>query len=209
MILATGLRENLPQIDGLRSFYGMSVFSCVACDGWELRDRPLALIGETDDLYARALHLARWTDDLTVFTNGVADLNREDAARLDTRGIRVVRTPIAELDGHRGQISGVRLTDGTSVSVAGGFVRPTWDVPIDFLEDRPSIDSEGFLLTDAEGRTGIAGLYAAGDLVAPGPQQLIVAAGAGARTAAAVAVDLVSGWAGAESEQTGAMEVAG
>ncbi len=209
VILATGLRETLPQVEGLRSFYGMSVFSCVACDGWELRDRPLALIGETGDLGERALHLARWTDALTVFTNGVADLTREDAARLDARGIGVVRTPIAGLEGHRGQLSAVRLADGTSVLVDGGFVRPAWEAPIEFLEDRLSIDAEGFVLADAEGRTGIPGLYAAGDLAAPGPQQLIVAAGAGARTAAAVAADLVTGWAGARSEKVGSAEVAG
>ncbi len=196
VLLATGLRETLPDVSGLRSFYGMSVFSCVACDGWELRDRPLALIGETSDLFARAVHLSRWTAELTVFTNGVAELSRDQESELDGRGIRVVRTPIAGLDGHRGQVAAVRLVDGSSVSVDGGFVRPVWDAPLDFLaETRPAIDADGFVIADADGRTSIPGLYAAGDLVAPGPQQLIVAAGAGARTAAAVVADLVTGWA--------------
>ena len=208
VLLATGLRETLPEVDGLRSFYGMSVFSCVACDGWELRDRPLALIGETGDLYARALHLARWTSELTVFTNGVARLTHTEEARLDARGISVVRTPIAELVGHRGQLSAVRLADGTSVPVEGGFVRPVWDAPIDFLETPPSIGADGFVIADAEGRTDIPGLYAAGDLVAPGPQQLIIAAGAGARTAAAVVADLVAGWSGFDSEVAAAVGVA-
>jgi thioredoxin reductase len=197
LLLATGLRETLPDVDGLRSFYGMSVFSCVACDGWELRDRPLALIGETGDLGARAIHLSRWTDALTVFTNGVAEMTRDEEALLDARGIAVVRTPIAELEGHRGQLEAVRLVDGTSFAVDGGFVRPTWEVPIEFLgdaDDLPEFDADGFVLADAEGRTRIPGLYAAGDLVAPGPQQLIIAAGGGARTAAAVVADLVAGF---------------
>ncbi len=211
VLLATGLRETLPEVDGLRSFYGMSVFSCVACDGWELRDRPLALIGETDDLFARAVHLARWTAELTVFTNGIARLTPDEEARLDARGISVVRTPVAELVGHRGRVSAVRLADGTSVSVDGGFVRPIWDAPIDFVETPPSIGADGFLLADAEGRTDVPGLYAAGDLVAPGPQQLIIAAGAGARTAAAVVADLVAGWSGPDTEVARgvALEVAG
>lgn len=213
VILATGLRETLPPVEGLRSFYGMSVFSCVACDGWELRDRPLALIGETDDLCARALHLARWTDALTVFTNGVADLAAQDAAQLEARGIGVARTPVAELEGHRGQLTAVRLVDGTSVAVEGGFVRPTWEAPLEFLETPPALDAEGFVRADAEGRSDISGLYAAGDLVAPGPQQLIVAAGAGARSAAAVAADLIAhgtgAGAGAEPWPSGAAVVAG
>ncbi|HEY2557508.1 MAG TPA: NAD(P)/FAD-dependent oxidoreductase [Diaminobutyricibacter sp.] len=193
VLLATGLRETLPEIEGVRSFYGMSVFSCVACDGWELRDRPLALIGETADLGARALHLSRWTTELTVFTNGVGALAADDEAQLDARGIRVVRTPIAGLEGHRTQVAAVRLVDGTSVPVDGGFIRPVWDAPIAFLDDPPAIDADGFVVADVEGRTSIPGVYAAGDLVAPGPQQLIVAAGAGARTAAALVADLVAG----------------
>ncbi|NEN04570.1 NAD(P)/FAD-dependent oxidoreductase [Diaminobutyricibacter tongyongensis] len=209
VILATGLRETLPQVDGLRSFYGMSVFSCVACDGWELRDRPLALIGETDDLAARALHLSRWTAQLTVFTNGVAELARDEEAQLASQGIGVVRTPIAELTGHRGRLEAVSLADGTSVPVDGGFVRPLWESPIEFLDNRPPIDEEGFVIADAEGRTGIPGLYAAGDLVAPGPQQLIVAAGAGARTAAAVAADLIAGWAPVDSRPARLAELSG
>ena len=62
MLVATGLRETLPAIPSLRGFYGMSLFSCAACDAWELQDRPLALIGETADLPARARLIARWTD---------------------------------------------------------------------------------------------------------------------------------------------------
>ena len=193
VLLATGLRETLPEVEGLRSFYGMSVFSCVACDGWELRDRPLALIGETSDLCARALQLSRWTSELTVFTNGVGALTLEEEGQLDARGTRVVRTPIAGLDGHRGQIAAVRLADGTSVPVDGGFIRPVWDAPIDFLAESLPVSADGFVLADADGRTSIPGLYAAGDVVSPGPQQLIVAAGAGARTAAAVVGDFVAG----------------
>jgi thioredoxin reductase len=192
VLLATGLRETLPDVAGLRSFYGMTVFSCVACDGWDLRDRPLALIGETCDLAARALHLSRWSNELTVFTNGTAVLDADGETLLATRGIRVERSPIAELEGHRGQIAEVRLANGSSVAVEGGFVRPVWDAPLAFLEEAPTTDSDGFVVADAEGRTSIPGLYAAGDVAAPGPQQLIVAAGSGARTAAAIVADFVA-----------------
>ena len=61
VVIATGLRESLPPIPSLRAFYGMSIFSCAACDAWELQDKALALIGETPDLTARARLIARWT----------------------------------------------------------------------------------------------------------------------------------------------------
>ena len=192
VLIATGLRETLPAIPSLRGFYGMTLFSCAACDAWELQDRPLALIGETPDLPARARLIARWTDDLTVFTNGADVVDTVEEAELAASGIVVERRRIDDLEGDRGAVSAVRLADGSRMRIEGGFIRPRWDPALDFLDgvavDR---DSEGHLLVDRSGRTSIPGLYGAGDAAAPGPQQLIVAAGQGARAAAVLIHDLV------------------
>lgn len=191
-LIATGLSETLPAIPSLRAFYGMTLFSCAACDAWELQDRPLALIGETPDLPVRARLIARWTDDLTVFTNGAEVVDTVEEAELAASGIVVERRRIDDLEGDRGAVSAVRLQDGTRVPVAGGFVRPHWDPALDFLSglevDR---DPDGHLIVDRSGRTSVTGLYGAGDAAAPGPQQLIVAAGQGARAAAVLIHDLV------------------
>jgi len=191
-LIATGLRETLPAIPSLRAFYGMTLFSCAACDAWELQDRPLALIGETPDLPARARLIARWTDDLTVFTNGADVVDTVEEAELAASGIVVERRRIDDLEGDRGAVSAVRLQDGSRVAIAGGFVRPHWDPALEFIAglavDR---DRDGHLIVDRSGRTSIPGLYGAGDAAAPGPQQLIVAAGQGARAAAVLIHDLV------------------
>lgn len=190
VIVAAGLRETLPDVPNIRGFYGMSLFSCAACDGWELRDRPLALIGESSDLADRARLIARWTDALTVFTHGAQALGVDAEAELAASGIRVERSPIARLDGERGLLSGIVLEDGTRVEVAGGFVRPEWHAALDFLAPLgPDFDADGHLATDRSGRASIPGLYGAGDAAPPGAQQLIVAAGAGARVAAVVVHD--------------------
>ncbi|QIG39063.1 NAD(P)/FAD-dependent oxidoreductase [Microbacterium sp. 4R-513] len=192
VIVATGLRETLPDIPGLRAFYGMTLFSCAACDAWELQDRPLALIGETPDLASRARLIARWTDRLTVFTNAADVVDTVEEAELAASGIRVERRAIDDLEGYRGTVSAVRLVDGTTVPIEGGFVRPRWHPALDFLSSLDSErDEEGHLVVDGSGRTSVDGLYAAGDAAAPGPQQLIVAAGQGARAAAVLVHDLV------------------
>ena len=191
-LIATGLRETLPTIPSLRAFYGMTVFSCAACDAWELQDRPLALIGETPDLPARARLISRWTDDLTVFTNGADIVDTVEEAELAASGIVVERRRIDDLEGDRGAVSAVRLQDGTRLAIAGGFVRPHWDPALDFITDLDvDRDHDGHLIVDRSGRTSIPGLYGAGDAAAPGPQQLIVAAGQGARAAAVLIHDLV------------------
>lgn len=192
VLLATGLRETLPDVPNLRGFYGMSLFSCAACDAWELRDRRMALIGESADLADRARLIARWTKSLTVFTNGSDVVTTTEEAELAASGVAVVRHPIVELVGERGRLEAIRLADGGEVAVEGGFVRPEWEADLSFLDGiEPELDAVGHLVTDRSGRTRVPGLYAAGDVAAPGPQQLIVAAGAGARVAAVIVHDTI------------------
>lgn len=192
VLLATGLRETLPEVPNLRGFYGMSLFSCAACDAWELRGRRLGLIGESADLADRARLIGRWTESLTVFTNGADVVSTTEEAELAAIGVAVLRHPIVELVGDRGRLEAVRLADGSEVALEGGFVRPHWETELSFLEGiTPALDRVGNLLTDRSGRTDVAGLYAAGDAAAPGPQQLIVAAGAGARVAAVIVHDTI------------------
>ncbi|MFE6734704.1 NAD(P)/FAD-dependent oxidoreductase [Microbacterium sp. NPDC057650] len=192
VLLASGLRETLPDVPNLRGFYGVSLFSCVACDAWDLRDRRLALIGESADLAARARLISRWTDALTVFTHGSDAIRPDEEAELLAQGIAVERAPILELSGEKGWITGIRLEGGAEYAIDGGFVQPRWDAELGYLRGlAPDADDEGHLVVDRSGRTSRAGVYAAGDIASPGPQQLMVAAGAGARVAAVIVHDAV------------------
>lgn len=187
VILASGLAETLPALPSMRAYYGTSLHSCIECDCFEKSDGALALIGDTDDLAERALLVSQVTDDLIVFTNGSEAVTAEEEAALARRGIAVERRPIADVVGDRSGLTGVQLEDGTLVPRTGGFVRPHWSVPLDFAASLGlERDPDGHILVADRGATSVPGVYAIGDLTAPGPQQLIVAAGAGARTAAAV-----------------------
>jgi thioredoxin reductase len=192
VVIATGLRETLPPVPSIRAFYGISLFSCAACDAWELKDRALGLIGETADLADRARLIARWTDRLTVFTNAADVIATVEEAELAASGIIVERRSIADLEGDRGSVRAVRLEDGSRVAIEGGFVRPQWTPALEFLSGVDvDVDVDGHLTVDRSGRTSIRGLYGAGDAVSPGPQQLIVAAGQGARVAAVLVHDQI------------------
>jgi thioredoxin reductase len=94
-----------------------------------------------------------------------------------------------------GTVSAVRLIGGERVPITGGFIRPLWVSDLDFIrsDDRAilAFDHHDRLVVDRDGRTAVPGLYASGDIATPGPQQLIVAAGAGARTAAVIIHDLL------------------
>jgi thioredoxin reductase len=194
VLVTTGLTETLPDIAQLRAFYGTYVHSCIECDGYDKRDQPLALIGEHSDLVERALLLSQWTDDLIVFTHGSDVVTPKDEAALVARGITVDRRRVASIDGDREGMRGVVLEDGTIVPRAGGFVRPEWSAALDYVAGTGAdLDDDGLLVVDGHGRTSVPGLYAAGESTAPGPQQLIVAAGDGARVAAVINRDLIGG----------------
>ncbi|WEG08596.1 NAD(P)/FAD-dependent oxidoreductase [Microbacterium horticulturae] len=191
VLLATGLQETLPAVPDLISYYGMSLFSCAACDGWEQRGQRLGLFGAADDLADRARLISHWTDALTVFTHGAALIDAVAEAELVAAGVTVERTPVTALHGEKGHIERVELADGRSIPLDGGFIRPEWSVDLSFLDGIvPDRDENGHLVTDGSGRTSEFGLYAAGDIT-DGAQQLIVAAGAGARTAAVIVHDAV------------------
>jgi len=191
LVVATGLTETLPKITNMRAFYGTDLHSCVECDGFEKADQPLALIGESADLAEWALLVAQWSADLVVFTNGVGTVSEPEEEALLAAGIRVERRVIAELSGDRDGFTGVTLSDGETVARSAGFVRPAWSAPLSYLRGLgPDHDADGYLVVDAWGRTSVPGVYAAGDITPPGPQQLIVAAGNGARVARALNRDL-------------------
>jgi len=192
VVVAAGLSEKLPRLPSLRAYYGTAVHSCMECDGYEKAGEPLALIGETSDLAERAMLLSQWSTDLIVFTNGIGVVSDADESLLGSIGIRVERRPVADLAGERALMTGVLLEDGDVIPRTGAFVRPIWVPVLEYLDAAgPETDRDGFLRVDAGGRTSVPGLYAAGEVTAPGPQQLIVAAGSGAQVASAVNRDLV------------------
>lgn len=192
VLIATGLAETLPALPSIRAWYGTNLHSCIACDGYEEADRALALIGETDDLAEHALLISQWTDDLIVFTNNVGQITDADEAALAARGIRVDRRPLADVVGERGSMTGIELADGEFVPRAGGFVRPKYAAAATFVAAlTPAMDAYGLIVVDPQGRTSVPGLYAAGDTTPPGPEQLLVSAGEGARAAVAINRELL------------------
>jgi thioredoxin reductase len=191
VLIATGLREVLPKLPTLRAFYGTSIHSCMECDGYEYADRPIALIGHTDDLAERALLLSQWSRDLIVFTQGVGLVSEADEAMLAERGVRVDRREVADVAGDRDGLNGVVLADGVTIAREAAFVRPDYETALDYAAGlQLALDAEGLIVVDAAGRTSTAGAYAIGDATPPGPQQLIVAAGDGAEVAAVINRDL-------------------
>ena len=182
VLVTSGLTETLPDVTNMRAYYGTSIHSCLTCDGFEKSDEPLAVVGETDDLADIAWRTLQWTDDVVVFTNGSGVVSQAERAELGAAGVRVVDDAITSLDGDRSGLTGITL-------------RPRWEATLGYL-DTVTADLErdalGLVRTDEVGRTSIPGLYAAGDVTPPGPQQLVVAAGHAAAVAGGILTDVTA-----------------
>ncbi|WP_341357550.1 NAD(P)/FAD-dependent oxidoreductase [Rossellomorea sp. y25] len=187
VILATGLKETFPEINSLKQYYGTSVFSCPFCDGWELRDRPLAVIAEN----TRAFHMTKvvynWSSDLIVCTNGNKVLSINDKTILENKGISVYEQKISSLIGEDGYLKKISFEDGITVRREGGFVVPEMEQASTIGEELGcEFTDQGAIITDATGHTNVEGLFACGDTSIIAPSQLIIAAAAGSKTAIGV-----------------------
>ncbi|MFP7343428.1 NAD(P)/FAD-dependent oxidoreductase [Bacillus safensis] len=190
IILATGLQDILPEIEGIHDVYGKTLFSCPFCDGWELKDKALALIAENQ----RALHMAKllsnWTKDLIVFSNGHV-LAEEDKVLLTAHSIQVIDVPIVSIDHDNGQLRSLQLANGEIVKREGGFVASEFKQSAPFAEMLGcQMTKNAGIETDILGRTTVSGVFACGDSLG-GPAQLVLAAAAGSQAGMGVIHELV------------------
>ena len=188
IIVATGLKELFPPFPMLRAFYGTCIHSCVVCDAWNKQDARIAVFGVkgAKTLAYRAAQLVRIGSHVTLFASE-EQVPEDDAARLRELGVVVDRREIDDVVGERADLTGIRTVDGEVTPVEAAFVLPGFEAQLGFLDDdlQPDRDAEGLVVADNFGRTRVQGLYATGELTAPGPEVLIISAGKGARTAIA------------------------
>jgi thioredoxin reductase len=191
VLLATGLKEILPTIEGLYDYYGKSVFCCPYCDGWERRERPLVVISEGPHTFNLVKVVWNWSHDLLVCTNGHQLLTKEQQETLRQKGIQVVEDRITALVGKHGQLERIVFATQEERSREGGFVAPQLLQASPFGEELGcEMNVMGGIVTDPFGRTTVPGVYAAGDASVVVPAQLIIAAAEGSRAAAGVNTDL-------------------
>ncbi|RCW40063.1 thioredoxin reductase (NADPH) [Halopolyspora algeriensis] len=187
VLVATGLRDELPAIPGLRERWGTDVLHCPYCHGYEVRDAPIAVVGGDNRPFTlhQAQLVRQWSDDVVFFPNRI-DPTDEERERLAARGIGVVDGEVARLVTDEGRVSGVELADGRRVPRSAVFVGPRF-VPHDELLTGLGceVGENGWVTVDPSGRTSVPGVWAAGNVV-DNPAQLINAAAAGATAAVAL-----------------------
>jgi thioredoxin reductase len=190
VLVATGLRDELPAIPGVRERWGRDLLHCPYCHGYEVRDQPLGVLGGTAESVQHALLVRQWSSDLVYFphTFPVTEADREQLA---ARGISIIEGHVGRLVLKDDRLRGVELDDGFIVSRTAVFVRPRFVPHSDLLVALGcAVNGDGWVEADPTGHTSVAGVWVAGNAVNP-RAQVITAAGEGSATAIAINADLV------------------
>jgi thioredoxin reductase len=191
LLLATGVVDHLPKIDGFRELYGRSIFHCPYCDGWEVRDQPLAVYGKGDRGLGLSLELTCWSRDIVLCTDGNSEIDDAGRSRLTRNRIAVREERIARVEGREGVLTHIVFTDGQRLERRAIFFTTGQEQRSDLLLRLGcKFNDKGTVRTGKYETTHIPGLFVAGD-ASRAVQWVVVAAAEGAEAAFAINTDLL------------------
>jgi thioredoxin reductase len=181
LVLATGVRDELPQIAGFERHYGRDVFHCPACEGYDATGRAVAVIGWGAHIPPFAVQLLDTAARVRIVTDhDEPDITAAQRELLAEHGVEVTVGRAARLRSEEQRLEGIELHDGTVIPAALAFFSIEHHPVVDLARQLGCrLDADGHLEVDGQGLTSVAGVYAAGD-VTPGMQLVSVAAAQGA-----------------------------
>ncbi|GAB3267828.1 NAD(P)/FAD-dependent oxidoreductase [Kineosporia babensis] len=199
LLLATGLLDELPEIEGLAECWGNDVIHCPYCHGYEHRDQAIGVLVTTPMSVHQALMFRQLSDDVVVFAHTGPAISADDRAQLDALGVRVIEGEVSAVESHSGGLSGIRLASGEVVPRQVLVIGPKFEARLDGLKglglEVVPMAIGDFVLghsvkADANGKTDVPGVWAAGNVANP-MAQVVISAGQGLMAGAQINADLI------------------
>lgn len=189
ILLATGIKDILPDINGIKEFYGKSIFHCPYCDGYELRDKGIAVYGKGNKAIGLAKAMLTWSKDLVYCSDG-KKLKSTEEIKLKSAGIRINTKKIRKLEGKNGKLQRIVFSDGEILEREAMFFNNGSAQQSEIAKNlNCHFTKKGVVLMDKMQHTNIKGVYVAGDC-SRDMQLVIVAAAEGAKAGVAINIAL-------------------
>lgn len=177
LVLATGLRDVIPDLAGAAERWGRDLLQCPYCHGWETADRPLAVLGTAESSIQQALLVSTLSDDVTLIVQPGLEPDAEALDKLQVMGVDVVRGAARALKAPNDALAAVVLEDGREVPCEAVFCEPGADASSALVEDLGcALNEDGTIDTNSLGATSVARVWAAGNAADPS-RQVVTAAG--------------------------------
>jgi thioredoxin reductase len=164
LLLATGIRDQLPRIQGFTELYGISVHHCPYCDGWEWRDKRLAAYGDGKSALGLALSLKNWSDDVLICTDGEHGASKRLLKAIREHQLQLCEEPIARLEGRNGKLHKIVFESGNSIARDAMFFNTGQRQKSSLAENLGcEFDNKDGVVVDKRERTCVPGLFLCGD----------------------------------------------
>ncbi len=164
LLIATGLIDTVPDIEGFQELYGKSVFHCPYCDGWEVRGKKIGVYARNKNGFELALTLKGWSEQVTLYVDGINKLKPFEKEQLEANNIPVVYERIARIEGNEGQLHSIVFKNGERQDCDALFFVNGYQQHCDLVETFGcEISKKGVVVTNRFQQTNTPGLYVAGD----------------------------------------------
>lgn len=164
LLIATGLTDKVPEVEGFKEMYGKSVFHCPYCDGWEVRDKKIGVYARNKEGWELALSLKAWSKQVTLYTDGKNNIKPFQKEHLDANGITINKNIIARLEGNNGQLEKVVFNNGDEDTCDAMFFVNGYTQQCNLVETfNCVVNKKGVVITNRFQQTKTTGLFVAGD----------------------------------------------
>ncbi|AWW29072.1 NAD(P)/FAD-dependent oxidoreductase [Echinicola strongylocentroti] len=168
LLFATGIKDQIPDMEGFAACWGISVIHCPYCHGYEVKKLPTAIMANGDKAFHMGKLLQNWTDQITLLTNGESQLTTEQHGQLEKDGLRILTQKVASLQHQNGQLESIQLTDGSALDFPVMYAALPFSQSSELISKLGcEINEHGHVTVSGKQETTIPGIYAAGDNTNP------------------------------------------
>lgn len=165
IILASGVKDTMPDIPGFAECWGISVLHCPYCHGYEIKNEETGIIANGDMAFEFSKLIFNMTKKLTLFTNGKSTLTKEQTEKLKTHDINLIEDEIKNIEHEHGKLQRVIFKNGNFIVLKALYAKIPFEQNIDVSDLGCELTEQGFIKVDFMQKTSVSGIFACGDNV--------------------------------------------
>lgn len=163
IILASGVKDQIPDIKGFAECWGISVIHCPYCHGYEVKGKKTGILSNGDLAFEFSKLVFNLSKDLSLFTNGECTLNEEQTERFSQNKINIVEDEIKEIVHENGNIRKIIFKNGSEKALEALYAKIPFEQNINTEDLQLELTEHGFIKIDHFHKTSTDGVFACGD----------------------------------------------